>query len=61
VVKSAQECKKNVPVAPFLNNATVAVFPAVPAGFVGGGIGTAAVVGIVGRARPPRHGGGRGT
>ena len=48
VVKSAQECKKNVPVAPFLNNATVAVFPAVPAGFVGGGIGTAAVVGIVG-------------
>ena len=48
VVKSAQECKKNVPVAPFVNNATVAVFPSVPAGFVGGGIGTAAVVGIVG-------------
>jgi hypothetical protein len=48
VVKSAQECKRDVPVAPFLNNATVAVFPAVPAGFVGGGIGTAAVVGIVG-------------
>jgi len=48
VVKSAQECKKNVPVAPFLNNATVAVFPSVPAGFVGSTIGTAAVVGIVG-------------
>jgi PKD domain-containing protein len=48
VVKSVQECKKNVPVAPFLNNATVAVFPSIPAGFVGGGIGTAAVVGIVG-------------
>src|SRR6185295_4463025 len=49
VVRSAQECKKNVPVAPFLNNASVAVFPSVPAGFVGaGGIGTAAVVGIVG-------------
>jgi hypothetical protein len=49
VVRSAQECKKNVPVAPFLNNATVAVFPSVPAGFVGAGtIGTAAVVGIVG-------------
>ena len=31
VVKAAQECKKNVPVAPFLNNATVAVFPSVPA------------------------------
>ena len=48
VVKSAQECKKNVPVAPFLNNATVAVFPALPAGFVGGGLGTAAIVGIAG-------------
>jgi hypothetical protein len=48
VVRSAQECKKNVPVAPFLNNATVAVFPSVPAGFVGSTIGTAAVVGIVG-------------
>src|SRR5689334_3062095 len=48
VVRSAQECKKDVPVAPFVNNATVAVFPSVPAGFVGGGIGTAAVVGIVG-------------
>jgi PKD domain-containing protein len=48
VVRSAQECKKNVPVAPFLNNATVAVFPAVPAGFVGGGLGTAAIVGIAG-------------
>src|SRR6188508_3809944 len=40
VVSSAQECKKEVPVAPFLNNATVAVFPSVPAGFVGaGGLG----------------------
>jgi hypothetical protein len=48
VVRSAQECKKDVPVAPFLNNATVAVFPAVPAGFVGGGIGTAAIIGIAG-------------
>ena len=48
VVKSAQECKKDVPVAPFLNNAAVAVFPALPAGFVAGGIGTGAVLGIVG-------------
>jgi hypothetical protein len=46
VVNNAQECKKEAPAAPFLNNATVAVFPALPAGFVGGGIGTAAVVGI---------------
>src|SRR6187401_1768062 len=49
VVRSERECKKDVPVAPFLNNATVAVFPSVPAGFVGGGgIGTAGVIGIVG-------------
>jgi PKD domain len=49
VVKSAQECKKEVPVAPFLNNATVAVFPSLPAGFAAGSaIGTGAVLGIVG-------------
>src|SRR5258706_461737 len=60
VVKSAQECKKNVPVAPFLNNATVAVFPSVPAGFVGGGIGTAAGAGIVGAGRAGGGAGGGG-
>jgi len=32
VVRSAQECKKDVPVAPFLNNASVAVFPSVQIG-----------------------------
>jgi hypothetical protein len=50
VVRSAQECRKEAPAAPFVNSATVAVFPSVPAGFVGagGGIGTAAVLGIVG-------------
>jgi PKD domain len=48
VVRSAQECKKDAPVAPFVNNAVVAVFPALPAGFVGGGVGTAAVIGIAG-------------
>ena len=46
VVKNAQECKKEAPAAPFLSNATVAVFPALPAGFVGGGIGTAAIIGV---------------
>jgi PKD domain-containing protein len=46
VVRSEQECKKDVPVAPFLNSATVAVFPAMPAGFVAGGIGTGAILGI---------------
>jgi hypothetical protein len=30
VVRSAQECKKDVPVAPFVNNATVAVFRPCP-------------------------------
>jgi Big-like domain-containing protein len=49
VVNSAQECKKDVPPAPFLNAANVAVFPALPAGFVGGaGLGAGAVLGIVG-------------
>ena len=47
VVRSAQECKKEAPAAPFLNNATVAVFPSLPAGFVaGGGIGTGAIIGV---------------
>src|SRR4051812_36233171 len=49
VVSSARECKKDIPVAPFLNNATVAVFPAMPAGFAAGGaIGTGAILGIAG-------------
>ena len=32
VVKSAAECKKSVPIAPFVNNATVAVFPGMQIG-----------------------------
>src|SRR5712691_6781005 len=49
VVRSAQECKKDVPVAPFLNNATVAVFPSLPAGFAtAGALGTAATAAVVG-------------
>ena len=48
VVSKESECKKEVPVAPFVNNATVAVFPGLPAGFAATGLGTAAVVGIVG-------------
>jgi hypothetical protein len=48
VVASAGECSKDIPVAPFVNNATVAVFPSVPAGFVGSAaaIGTTAIVGV---------------
>src|SRR5712691_750681 len=46
VVRSAAECKKTVPIAPFVNNATVAVVPGVPAGFAAGGavVGTTALV-----------------
>ena len=47
VVGSESQCKKDVPVAPFVTSASVAVFPAVPAGFATGGLGTAAVVGAV--------------
>ena len=68
VVKSAQECKKDAAARPFLNNATVAVFPGLPAGFIGGGsaparssaaagaaaAGTAAVGGNEQQRRPTR-------
>ncbi|HXB55561.1 MAG TPA: hypothetical protein VN461_12300 [Vicinamibacteria bacterium] len=47
VVGSESECKKDVPVAPFVTSASVTVFPAVPAGFATGGIGTATVVAAV--------------
>ncbi len=47
VVRSAEECKKEAPAAPFVNNAAVAVFPSLPAGFVAsGGIGTGAILGV---------------
>ncbi len=46
VVNGEGECKDK-PVAPFLNSASVQVFPGIPAGFAAaGGIGTAAAVGI---------------
>jgi PKD domain-containing protein len=47
VVRSAEECKKEAPAAPFVNNAAVAVFPSLPAGFVAsGGIGAGAIIGV---------------
>jgi hypothetical protein len=46
VVKAARDCDKDKPVAPFVNNATVAVFPTLPAGFVGTGLASGAVIGI---------------
>jgi hypothetical protein len=48
VVSSASECERRLPVAPFLNSATVAVFPSLPAGFAGaaGGLGGAATAAI---------------
>ena len=48
VVKNEGECKKKV-VAPFVPNATVQVFPAMPAAFAaGGGLSGAAVAAVVG-------------
>ena len=48
VVSSASECERRLPVAPFLDRATVAVFPSLPAGFAGagGGLGGAATAAI---------------
>jgi len=47
VVRAAEECKKEAPAAPFVNNAAVAVFPSLPAGFAaGGGIGAGAIIGV---------------
>jgi hypothetical protein len=45
IVASAGECPKDMPVAPFASAAPAAVFPSLPAGFVAGGISTAAIVG----------------
>lgn len=46
VVRSARECKKDVPVAPISATGPARVFPAMPAGFAaGGGVGTTAVIG----------------
>jgi hypothetical protein len=47
IVVSAESDCKNKPVAPYVTNAAVQVFPGLPAGFaVGGGLGTAGAVGI---------------
>lgn len=43
VVKSEGECKKDIPVAPWLSSANVVVFPSLPAGFTAGGLGAGAV------------------
>jgi hypothetical protein len=52
VVSSASECDRRQAVAPILNNATVAVFPSLPAGFAGAaaglGGGAAAVIAVGG-------------
>ena len=47
VVSNERECKKDVPVAPFVNNASVAGVPELARGLRRRGPGTAAVVGIV--------------
>ena len=52
VVSSASECDRRLPVAPALNNAAVAVFPSLPAGFAGAtaglGGGAAAMIAVGG-------------
>src|SRR5258708_36460521 len=58
VVKSESECKKDVPVAPFVTSASVAVFPAGPAGFAPGGGGRATGAGGGGGAGGWGGGGG---
>ena len=47
VVGSADECDKDVPVAPFVSKASVAVFPGMPAGFAGAGLPVGIVAGAV--------------
>jgi hypothetical protein len=46
VVKDEGECRKDIPIAPIVSNASVTVFPAMPAGFAAAGLSTGAVVGI---------------
>jgi hypothetical protein len=52
IVKDEGECRKDVPAAPFVNNASVVVGSAAgapaPFGFVAGGLSTGLVVGVVG-------------
>jgi hypothetical protein len=45
VVSSASECDRKLAVAPMLNNAAVAVFPGLPAGFAGAAAGAAGLGG----------------
>jgi PKD domain len=46
VVASEGECRKDLPVAPFVTNASVTVFPSLPAGFAVAGISTGTAVAI---------------
>lgn len=48
VVASESDCKPGLPVAPWLSKASVAVFPGVPTGFAGAGLGAAATTAVVG-------------
>ena len=50
VVRSAQECTTKLPVAPVSATGPAAVFPAIPAGFVGGGVSTGVITGGVAAA-----------
>jgi hypothetical protein len=57
IVDNAAGCQKGLPVAPTVTNASVTVFPGMPAGFVAGGAATGTVV-AVGAATVAAVGGG---
>ena len=46
IVADPSGCQKGMPVAPTVTNASVTVFPGMPAGMVAGGLSTGAAVGI---------------
>jgi hypothetical protein len=46
VVANERECKKDIPVAPFVTNASVTVFPSLPAGFAAAGLATGTTIAI---------------
>jgi hypothetical protein len=46
VVANERDCKKDIPVAPFVTNASVTVFPSLPAGFAAAGLATGTAVAL---------------
>jgi hypothetical protein len=57
IVASEGECRKDLPVAPFVSNAAVTVFPALPAGFVASAAIPVTTLAVVGGAAAATAGG----